>query len=251
MIRQQKRHRELMKVIETDEGIDIMYEIPITLNPEVVHVDDYGEKLADLCEKARSAELTVSVVDSCLRLVAISQKKYEEQGNTGIAHLLYHMQFEASECTLATGCKDELQKVETIYPFVDLLQLNLYAMWPPPFFLWLPENLVLDLLFGRITIFAQLDYTKLFSMARSEGLEMRWVLPPELNKIQGSHRLGREIPGSPGAIGVKLLADQSGKEQFILIGYLSRMLLEFMSPSQFLKLVTKDFEFSHAQLPTT
>lgn len=123
--------------------------------------------------------------------------------------------------------------------------MNLYAMWPPPVFFWLPQEFVLDLLFGRLSVFGQLDYTKLFERARSEGLETRWIERKGLGEFQG---LSGNIPGSPNAvgIGVKLAADPSFPEQFILIGYLSRMFLEFMSPNQFLTLVRKDFDYAAA-----
>jgi len=74
---------------------------------------------------------------------------------------------------------------------------------------------------------------------------MRWIQRTELGEFKG---LSEVISGSPSAvgIGVKIADNPSFKEQFILIGYLSRMFLEFMSPSQFLELVRKDFEFAAA-----
>ena len=55
---------------------------------------------------------------------------------------------------------------------------------------------------------------------------MRWIQRKELGEFQGLSGL---IPGSPNAVGisVKIADDPSCKEQFILIGYLSRMFLEF------------------------
>jgi hypothetical protein len=245
MIRQQDRHREVMRAVETDEGIDIMHKIPIKLKPEEVEIDDYRETIGNLCEKARAEGVAISIVDGCFRLIAVTDGNYEKLGRMGIAHLLYHLQFGIRDCSLSAQDKNELHELSKIYPFFDLVQMNLYAMWPPPVFLWLPQEFVLDLLFGRLAVFGQLDYTKLFERARSEGFEMRWIERKELGEFQG---LSGTIPGSPNSIGigVKIADDPACKEQFILIGYLSRMFLEFMSPSQFLKLVRKDFEFAAA-----
>jgi hypothetical protein len=245
MLRQQDRHREVMRAVETDEGIDIMHNVLVRLNPEEVEIDDYRETIGNLCEKARTDGVAVSIVDGCFRLIAVNDKSYEKLGRMGIAHLFYHLQFGIQDCALSVQNKTELHGLTKIYPSFDLVQMNLYALWPPPVFLWLPDDFVRDLLFGRLSVFGQLDYTKLFECARSEGFEMRWIQRKELGEFQGMSGL---IPGSPNAvgIGVKIADDPSCKEQFILIGYLSRMFLEFMSPSQFLKLVRKDFEFAAA-----
>ena len=238
MIRQRNRQRELMKLIETDEGIDIRNKMPIKLF-ETVGVDDYREILGDLSEKARSRGLAAHAVDNCLRLIAVREEEYKKLGRRGVAFLFYQFQFRTREYSSPSD-----QLLEAIYPFSDLALTNLLAMWPPPLYLWLPEKMVLDLLFGRISIFAQLDFSELFKLARTHGLEMRWVSASEMKNNQ---RLTSRIPGSPGAnaIGVKLLADSSVKEHFILTGFISRMFLELMSPSQFLRLVRRDFEFTN------
>jgi len=134
----------------------------------------------------------------------------------GVAHLLYHLQFGIRDCALSAQNKNELREMSELYPFFDLVQMNLYAMWPPPVLFWLSQGFVLDLLFGRLSVFGQLDYTKLFERARSEGLEMTWIERKELGEFQG---LSGNIPGSHHAvgIGVKLAADPSFPEQFILI----------------------------------
>ena len=245
MIRQQYRHREVMRAVETDEGIDIMHNIPVKLKPDEVEIEEYRETIGNLCEKARTEGLATAVVDGCFRLVAVNGATYEKLGRMGIAHLLYHFQFGIKDCALSKQNKSELKDLSKIYPFFDLVQMNLYAMWPPPVFFWLPQDFVQDLLFGRLTVFAQLDYIKLFARARSEGFEMRWIGRKELGKFPD---VSGRIPGSPDAvgIGVKLIADPSMPEQFVLIGYLSRMFLEFMSPSQFLTLLRKDFDFAAA-----
>lgn len=91
MIRQQDRHREVMRAVETDEGIDIMHNIPIKLKPDEVEIDEYRETVGNLCEKARTEGVAVSIVDGCFRLVAVNDTNYEKLGRMGVAHLLYHL----------------------------------------------------------------------------------------------------------------------------------------------------------------
>lgn len=240
--RQEERHRNVMKVLTTDEGIEIVHGTRIKLAPDVVYVDDYAETLRAACQKARANGIAVSIVDGAFRIVVMKAAVYEKQGRGGVAHLLFHYQFGKKECELKTKAEDELTGMRSIYPFFDLVHMNLYAMWPPPIFLWhMPHDMILDLLFGRIVAFAQLDYSKLFEAAERRRIQMRWVGADELGEMR---KVSARIPGSPGAnaIGVKLMDRPEVHEQFLLIGFFSRIFLEFMSPSQLITLMGRTFD---------
>ena len=244
IVRQQQRQRDVMKVVTTDEGVDIKHGNPIKLVPEIVHVDEYDATLRTMCEKAKTEGVAVSIISGALRLIAMNKNTLQSQGQGGLAHLLYHYQFGIRECELQTDSKKELEGMSRIYPFFNLVQMNLYAMWPPPIFLWhMPPELVMDLLFERVSVFAQLDYSKLFDAAHAQGIEMRWANADELGEMRN---VATAIPGSPraSAVGIRLAAKPDLPEQFLLAGFFSRVFLEFMSPSQLLKLVHRDFEFA-------
>jgi len=118
---------------------------------------------------------------------------------------------------LKKDATEELRKLGTIYPFFDLTQLNVYAMWPPPLFFWpMPRELIFDLIFGRTLVFAQLDYSKLFEMAQREGVAMRWAGDKELRE---GRKVSSIIPGSPqaSAVAFRSLGQPEAKEQFLLI----------------------------------
>jgi len=100
--------------------------------------------------------------------------------------------------TIRKESRPTFKELGKVYPFFDLVQMNLYAMWPPPVFFWLPQHFIIDLLFGRVSLWTTGLY-KLFERARSEGLEMRWIQRKELGDFQG---LSGTIPGSPSAVGI-------------------------------------------------
>src|ERR1700722_9775231 len=237
MARQKWRQDEVMRVIETDEGIDIQHETPIRLTPEAVEVDDYQQTVVDLCGKASAAGVSAATINRCLRIVAIRGEEYRSLGPMGVAHFFYHLQPCAKDCLLESDPSTELSAMRSIFPVVDLTQLNLYAMWPPPVFLWhMPPDLIFDLLFRRIVVFAQIDLGLLFEFARSKGIEMRWATGKEDIEYK---KVTKVIPGSPNAFGIKatLINDANASEQTLFVGFLSRMLLGFMAPKQWLKLV--------------
>ncbi len=217
-------------------------------------MSDYGETLGRLCGKALQEGVAVSVVDGALRLVAVDKKTYEQQGEGGVAHLLYHLQSGVTDCKLRTAREEELNGMKAIYPFFDLVPMNLYAMWPPPIFLWhLPSSLIFDLLLGRVLAFAQLDYSRLFDLALGRGIEMRWAGDRDLGEFR---KFSAPIPGSPSAtaVGIKLKDRADVEEQFLFVGFFGRIFLEFMSPSQLLTLVGRLFEiprYAHGGLSTS
>ena len=92
MARQKWRQDEVMRVIETDEGIDIQHETPIRLTPEAVEVDDYQQTVVDLCGKASAAGVSAATINRCLRIVAIRGEEYRSLGPMGVAHFFYHLQ---------------------------------------------------------------------------------------------------------------------------------------------------------------
>lgn len=240
MARQEFRHKEFFRLINTDEGIDIMLNRQTRFLPEIVHVKDYAEALREMCAKASSSGVEVRCVDNCLRLIALNRSVAGLLGSEGIAHLLYHFQFDVHGCTLSAPDSDELVKAKTIFPFFDLLRLNLRAMWPPPIFVWpMSKDLIFDLLFGRIFIFAQLDFDKLFGLAQSQGIEMTWAKDKEI----GLREAAELIPGSPNARGVKvkLRGGPHDVDQILFGGFFGRTFLEFMSPAQLLELVVAGF----------
>lgn len=235
MARQEFRHKEFFRLINTDEGVDIMLNRPTRFLPEIVDVKDYVGALREMCAKAPLSGVEVRCVDNCLRLIALNRSTAALLGFEGIAHLLYHFQFDIRECTLSAANSDELAKAKTIFPFFDLLRLNLRAMWPPPIFVWpMPKDLIFDLLFGRIFIFAQLDFDKLFGLAQSRGIEMAWAKDKEI----GLREVAELIPGSPNARGIKAKVGGASHnaDQILFNGFFGRTFLEFMSPTQLLEL---------------
>jgi len=239
MMRQEARHRELTHVIEKDEGIDPMYQIPIKLMPEAVTVRDYGDVLRRICAKASTTGIESAIVDKSFRLIALNRETFNLLGRPGIAHILYHLQSGETHCTLNENSADELGKMKSVFPFFDLVTMNLYAMWPPSVFLWpMPRDLVRDLLLGRVFVFGQLDYERVFELARTSGIEMRWAEDREL----GFPQIAKLIPGSPNARGVSARLMGSEKlAQTLFSGFFARIFLEFMSPSQFMELVKAGF----------
>lgn len=240
MARQGFRQREFERLLETDEGLDLIANLPIKLSREHVAVREYDGILTDLCIEARIKGSAVSTLDNCLRLVILNRSNAHVLGPRGVAHLLYHLQFGVKECTLSSTNTEELEKSKKIFPFFDLVQMNLRAMWPPPIFLWsMPRDVIFDLLFGRSFVFGQLDFDKLFQLAETQGMSMRWAAEEEVKYPN----ISPLIPGSPGSRGIQVRLESGGSvaEYTLLNGFLARIFLELMSPHQFLELAKSSF----------
>jgi hypothetical protein len=237
MLRQARRQAEIERFRLTDRGVDPKLGVPMRFSAEPVEVDDYGEAVRKVCGEATENRLGVASIDGCFKLVAIRDDLYRMQGHGGVAHLFYHLQRGGGECKLP----DELEEMETIWPFFDLGQMNLFAMWPPPVYMWpMPHEMVFDILFRRVRVYGQLDYDRLFELGRDRGLEMTW------KRDVPSTRMGFQslpIRGSSGARGVhaKLIGADSVREQILLNGMFARVFLEMMPPRQLIEVVLAGF----------
>ena len=241
MVRQNARAHEFTKLINTDEGMDIRLNLPIKLTAEEVEVQEYSAQLRQICKVAAQAGVGAVVVGKALRLVAVNEVMARRLSRDGLAHTFFHLQHPTAECKLpdANRRPEELDELKKIWPFFDMVSMNCRAMWPKPLFLWpMPFDMILDLLFGRVRVFGQIDFDQLFDLAKARGIEMRWFTSTENAKVQ---KLSYVIPGSPGALGVcaRLVSE---REQLLLSGFFGRILLELMSPTQLLETVVRGFD---------
>jgi hypothetical protein len=234
MIRQQNRRNEFKKIVEGDQGIDPQSGMFIQLAPEVVPVDDYRQALHLLWKKATESGAGGVTIDGCLRLLAVREDVM--RGDYGaVMHALYHMAA-GGPCRLkdAGGANEELTRMRSIPPIVDLIDQNIRSGWAPPVFVWVEEQEVLDYLFGRVRAFAQFDYGRFFDIAAKRGIKMSWMTGKDAESIK---KLSMRIPGSPDAWGVRAEMPD-GTTQHLLSGFFGRVFADYTLPHELFALMT-------------
>jgi hypothetical protein len=93
----------------------------------------------------------------------------------------------------------------------------------------------LDLLMGRIRLFALIDFEVFFKVAAASGIKMSWLVGKEAEMIK---KLSLRIPGSPNAWGVKVEFPDGTSRNFLL-GFVGRVIADLTRPRQLIELLMK------------
>jgi hypothetical protein len=242
MLRQRKREAEIENFRLRDRGIDPKTGETITLNPKEVTVIDYFETLRDACSSVKTKGESAFTVSKCLRVLVLSDVAYEKRGRWGVAHILYHLNNDRSQCALNSPdtVVSEMEAIAGMWDVVDLLEANLYSLWPSPVFMWpMPEPMVFDIVMGRLKLFAHLDFDVLFARAREKGIHMDWIAQrderpvlrhsPPISRLRGRRGIRATMPTISTHVKMEYMQ-----------GFFGRIFLEFMSPDQLLSLIQDD-----------
>lgn len=199
ILAQQKRMNDFRQIIETDRGIDPGLKVEINMTPEAVEVEDYSEAVRCIIQQTAEKGATGMTIDGCLHLVGVKGEIVEARGIGAVAHAFLHLANPSHSCKLGKAEEnEELEAMKSLPPFVDLVRHSMRAQWGRPVFLWMgiaPAH-ILDLVMGRIRIFAQFNLESFFALAGEAGIKMNWIVKKEAESFK---KLSQRIPGSPDA----------------------------------------------------
>jgi hypothetical protein len=130
----------------------------------------------------------------------------------------------------------EVEGIQALPPIYDLVTYNFRDARATPVFVWEMEHeTILDLVLGRIKIFAQLDLNMFFQIAQAEGIKLSWVTGQEPAQIA---HIARRIPGSPNAWAVRAeLPD--GTIHHLLAGFFGRIVYDLITPKELLTFIKR------------
>lgn len=187
IVRQERRLKNFDRVIATDVGADPVSGRPFKMTKRVIS-KDYSDKLSALVARTRSEDWSGLTLDRCLHLIAQKREPNAAQRKgLKIAHDFYHLRHgpycaangtEAEKNTEAAAIKNAPLAVNLF----DFCMQQSLAM--PPL-LWYPRDAMLDVLAGRIEVFAQFDYEEFFKLARNwASLELEFVIGKRARRIK-------------------------------------------------------------------
>jgi hypothetical protein len=167
MVRQETRLNNFERVIQTDQGVDPLSGLPFKMTRGSTVYKDYRDKLATVLARAKSDGWCGLTLDRCLHLIAeASGRTPAERQGVKIAHDFYHLR-RGSYCAAGREGGDvEAAEIRNSPKAVDLFDMGMRTSISMPPLLWYPRNLMLDVLAGRIKVYAQFDYELFFDIAR-------------------------------------------------------------------------------------
>jgi hypothetical protein len=130
---------------------------------------------------------------------------------------------------------------------VNLLDFGMRNSLALPPLLWYPRDVMLDVLMGRIKVFAQFDHEKFFELASRSGLKMGFVRGKEAARIKTA-KLAGPLPEYRDIRYVRGQNDQ-GKAMVFGARLFARVYLELIRPRDLLVMARELIEESQKEVP--
>jgi hypothetical protein len=138
--------------------------------------------------------------------VGVSEKGMKMLGDIKeLPHWLYHLKHPDLECRM-----EETESLRKEYPLVNLASHNMNHMMSRSPLIWYPKDLVVDVVVGRVLVYAQFDLDIFFQMAADANIHLslftgkkavedkcgkllHMLLKPEVYRAKARFSNGREL----------------------------------------------------------
>ena len=190
----------------------------------------YLSLLPDLVAYSRKDGISVFDVDGCLLLLGVSEKGMKRLGDLRqLPHWLYHFKHPDLECK-----SEEIESLKKEYPLVNLAAHNMnYVMSRSPL-IWYPKDLVLDVVMGRILVYAQFDLDIFLQMAAGANIQLSLITGKEAE--EGKRRKLSPMLENPKAYGVKAIFS-NGRELKLTSSLFRSVYSQLIGPAEILNFI--------------
>ncbi|WBS74046.1 hypothetical protein PF438_14210 [Elizabethkingia meningoseptica] len=114
------------------------------------------------------------------------------------------------------------------FPFIDLMSSRGVMICEPIFLKPFPEDVIMDIVFGRIKVFIGIDYNNFIKFSNDLGVDASWSTAKELQKYLQKFTYNKREIFSIDNKGIKLEID--GNEIFVGHGFFSKILFDHFLP---------------------
>jgi hypothetical protein len=234
MVRQKERFKKFKNDLRSDEqpvslpNDELGTALAKTKPPKVL---TYLTKLPELVANARTRGVGVDGIDGCLWLMAVSESGLANIGEAEhLPHILFHLKHPDLKCQ-----REEIPLLKREAPLVNLAVHNMqYVMSRAPL-IWYPKDLVLDVVMGRVMVFAQLDLDAFFKIAAKVGINLKLITGREAEEGKQTKASGPMLE-NPQAYGVKVKFS-NGREFKLRSSLFRSVYSDLVPPSQILHVI--------------
>jgi hypothetical protein len=189
MVKQEARLRNFGQVVATDEGTHPMTGQPFSLGGGAHAAKDCRDEIRTLIARAKLEGSYGLTLDGCLHFYAFTaDNKPPSKEALATAHAFYNMKH-GDLCGLKgphTAQEEEITAIRDGPRVINLFDFGMHNSIGMPPLLWYPRDAMLDVLMGRVKVFAQLEHEKFFEFASRAGLRMRFITGREAGQIKSA-----------------------------------------------------------------
>jgi len=238
MTRQIRRVGELERIVETDKGLDPQYQLETLMTPDSIVLDNFYSEIEKVYLHAKKYGSGAVEINSCLRIFAINRDKTNNRAKATAAHQFFHMANRGRPCAFSadgssTDRSEEGQMLSKVPYFEDIVDYNFSVPMADPIFAWPNDELIFDLVMGRVRVFVQFDYDSFFRFAKTHNVQIRWIRGKEADELK---KVSMRLPGTDDAWGV-LVELPTGDRFTLLAGFLARPYMNWTTPHQMLEMI--------------
>ncbi|MGZ8176053.1 MULTISPECIES: hypothetical protein [Methylobacter] len=207
---QEKTLDAVINLINTDKGIDPFSNQYVTLHDVTTPDDDYGEILSQVINAAKLTGISVTNVDSCLWIAAVTQSTIKMSDITS-----------AIENSALVGPNSEHSKNwlresygKTVpYPIHNICESFYYPIAYPLYLANIPTEHLVEIVLGKVRVYMYFDWASFGRLADSLGIQFKW----------STKKVGRRMKAQPKSLRPLVLG---GCVPIIVVGEVEIMLGE-------------------------
>jgi hypothetical protein len=194
-------------------------------------VKSYLHELPELVVNAKLKGLSVQCIDDCLWLVAMTEKWVTDLGGAEkLPHLLFHLKHPKLKCQIG-----EIEALNRESPLINLAAHNMNHPISRSPLIWYPKDLVLDVIMGRIIVFAQFDLDAFFRLAeKNGGFKLSFLTGKE---VEAYMRSSEPMLENHDAFGIKVIFP-NGHALSFRPSVFRAVYSDFVLPCEILRLIT-------------
>jgi hypothetical protein len=240
MVHQHRRLSDAFAVMTTNRGLDTFSQAPIVLSKDPVPVDGFLADLITVCVEAGKAGVSDRRVDECLSLVAIREDCGLTVTDGLVKHYFYHLNPETRHCLLLQGgeaADEEMRRVaQSGLQFVDFGKFLLRDFFGPGLFATMPTPIALEIVTGKLRLFARFDIARFFALAESQGITLTWGGRRESAEAI-RRKVSAPIPGAPHRSSVVHYQTKEQPGGTLLYGFFTRPFRELLRANDLVELI--------------
>lgn len=245
MMRQTGRMAAISEVISTDRGTDLLTGQRIVLSKDEFVHEDYDEDLVELFTQAAAHGSRSMVIEGCLVIGAYDAREIWDP-QLAFHHDVFHHYHPEEECPDPEAVDEATFRaaLKPPYPVYDMLP-PLYNMplAKPVFMRPFSRDVKMDLLFGRMKLFACFDGEEFMHIANEAGNNVRWSTKKQANRKRSENSGLFEVNGR------YMIASSGELEAFFGQGLFSQIVYDGMLPSSVIALIPEMFSLPHPAEP--
>jgi len=237
--KQQMRAAQVQQFVKTGKGKDLYLNQEIMMPDEVFEEEDYDDILMELIESCKSNGRANGIVDECLFVGVYDPMMYPAYLADFVNNLYLALSrtsasnapFERSE---EIHIYETYQFLEKTYPIYDLRRSLTIPLSRPIFLRCLPEDAILNIIFGKMIVLLYLDYDQWFGRCKNFDMVGRWSTDADFGKYGAEKGVIQVLGRIP-------IFEKKGQIHIIGEGTLTRI-IDGTRPDSIIEMYSKSFD---------